>query len=98
MRDYWQFLRAAAERQFHRGRPAYHAALRIVTSDQYRTRPFAAWEGQERTMINVQTLYRKMMGRRRPLNGYERLQLLRKTALLARDLDQPRPAASPSSS
>ncbi len=89
VRQYWQFLRTAVQRHFDCGRPAFQAALRIATSDQFRATPFARWDYPERILINVHTLYRRLMRMRRSLGTVERLMLLRKTALLARELRYP---------
>ena len=86
VRGYWQFLRKAVWHQFDRGRPASEAALRIATSDEFRAEPFAQWECPERIMINVHTMYRRLMRLRRHLGVLERLRLLRQTAILARKL------------
>ncbi len=86
VRQYWQFLHSAVQHQYDHGRPAYQAALRIATSHAFRSQPFAGWDCPERLMINVHTIYRRMMKLRHSLGTIERLMLLRKTALLAQEL------------
>ncbi len=86
MRKYWQFLRTAVQGHFEKQRRPYDAALRILRSDEYRKQPFAQWDGQERTVINIHSMYRRLMGRRHSIGTLERLTLLRKTAVLAQAL------------
>lgn len=90
VRSYWLFLEAAARRHFERGDAEVLAARRIAESDEYREQPFARWEGQERIMINVHAIYRGLRSRRAMGPGMrsgmgivERLNVLRKTALMA---------------
>ncbi len=92
LRHYWEFLSNAARRQFALERPAASAAAAIVTSDEYLREPFASWVGPERTLINVNALYRKFLKVRSHMGVLERLNVLRKTAMLAEKL---RPAIAP---
>jgi cyclase len=84
VRKYWQFLDGAARRHFKKGDSASVAAVRIAQSDEFREQPFATWDGQERIAINVHAIYRGLRGRR-GMGVVERLNVLRKTALMARD-------------
>ena len=86
VRKYWQFLRGAVQRHFDKGRSPDWVARHILNSDEYQKQPFASWDGQERTVVNVHSMYRRLMGLKRQISPFERLNLLRKTALLARDL------------
>ncbi len=83
MRSYWQFLWDAARKQFERERSVARAALEIARSDDYRRQPFAGWLGQERLLINVNAIYRKLMKIRSRMGVVERLNVLRQTAPLA---------------
>ncbi len=83
IRNYWQFLWNAAHRQYSMERPAAKAALAILRSDEYLGSPFAGWIGQERTLINVNAIYRKLMKIEHRMRVLERLDVLRQTALLA---------------
>ena len=83
IRNYWQFLWNAAHRQYSLERPAAKAALAILSSDEYLGSPFAGWIGQERTLINVNAIYRKLMKIEHRMRVLERLDMLRQTALLA---------------
>lgn len=86
LRHYWEFLSNAARRQFSLERPAASAGAAIVMSDEYQREPFASWVGPERSMINVNALYRKFLKVRSHMSVLERLSVLRKTALLAEKL------------
>jgi glyoxylase-like metal-dependent hydrolase (beta-lactamase superfamily II) len=86
VRHYWQFLRSAVRRHFEKGRPAFESALRIATSDDFLKQPFAAWDFRERIVINVNAIYRRLMGRSRRIGALDRLRLLRQTALMEREL------------
>ena len=77
--------KCATRRHFERGDSADRAARRILDSDDYQRESFAQWEGQERIMINVHAIYRGLQGRR-AAGTIERLNVLRKTALLAKEL------------
>ena len=83
VRRYWQFLRAAVRRHFEKGRPASVTAAYISRSDEYLRQPFAKWDGQERIVINVHGIYRRLLGRKRSLSVWRRLRLLREAALLS---------------
>jgi cyclase len=85
VRRYWQFVDRAARRHFERGDSADRAARRILASDDYLRECFAQWEGQERIAINVHAIYRGLRGQG-PAGTIERLNVLRKTALLAKEL------------
>ncbi|HTS25537.1 MAG TPA: MBL fold metallo-hydrolase [Bryobacteraceae bacterium] len=86
VRRYWQFLRTAVRQHFEKGRPAYSASAHILRSDEYRKQPFAKWDGQERIVINVHAIYRRLLGRKRSVSVLRRLKLLREAALLAEEL------------
>jgi glyoxylase-like metal-dependent hydrolase (beta-lactamase superfamily II) len=83
VRQYWQFLWNAARRHLQKGDAPHRAALAIVRSDEFLQQPFAAWDGRERIMINVHSIYRRLLKRRRSAGTLERLAVLQKTALLA---------------
>jgi glyoxylase-like metal-dependent hydrolase (beta-lactamase superfamily II) len=81
IRKYWQFLRSAVRRHFEKGRPPMVAAVHISRSNEYLKQPFAKWDGQERTVINVHAIYRRLLGRKRSVSVWRRLRLLREAAL-----------------
>ncbi len=82
VRKYWQFLRSAVRRHFEKGRPATATAVYIAQSDEYLRQPFAKWDGQERIVINVHAIYRRLLGKRRSMSVWRRLSLLREAALM----------------
>jgi cyclase len=86
IRKYWQFLRTVVHRHWEKGRSASQAAAHIVRSDEFLRQPFAKWDGQERIVINVYAIYRRLMGRKRSVSVFRRLRLLREAALLAQDI------------
>ena len=92
VRHYWQFLRSAVRRHFERGRPALDAALRIVRSDEFLKQPFAGWGWRERTVINVEAIYRRLAGRSRRIGRLDRLRLMRQTAVMYEELARQAPA------
>lgn len=83
VRQYWQFLWEACRRHYEKSNPAHRAALAIVRSDDFEKQPFARWDGRERIMINVHSIYRRLMKLSRHAGAIERLDVLRKTAMLA---------------
>lgn len=86
VQKYWQFLRSSVRSHYDKGRPAFEAALRIATSDEFRKQPFAEWDGVERIAINVHVIYRRLFGQSRHMGALERLNLLRQAALMAHAL------------
>lgn len=86
VRKYWQFLRTAVRRHFEKGRPPTATAALIARSEEYLKQPFAKWDGQERIVINVHAIYRRLLGRKRSVSVWRRLRLLREAALLAQKL------------
>jgi glyoxylase-like metal-dependent hydrolase (beta-lactamase superfamily II) len=82
-RQYWDFLWHAARRQFSLGHTVARAAQIIALSDEYRSRPFASWDGQERILINVDAIYRRLTKAPRRLTVLQKLSVLRQTALMA---------------
>jgi len=83
VRKYWLFLRSAVRRHFEKARPPLMAAAYISRSDEYLRQPFAKWDGQERIVINVHAIYRRLLGRARAVSPWRRLQLLREASQLA---------------
>jgi len=83
VRQYWQFLWNAAGRCFQKAVPAHQAALAILRSDDFQKQPFASWDGRERAMINVHSIYRRLSKQSRSMGTLERLEVLKKTAMLA---------------
>ena len=88
VRKYWQFLRTAVRRHFEKGRSPSVTASYIARSDEFLKQPFAKWDGQERIVINVSSIYRRLLGKKRSISVWRRLKLLRQAALLAQDLPE----------
>ena len=86
VRRYWEFLRAAVKFHYDRGHTASMAARSILRRDEYQREKFARWDLQERIVINVHAIYRRMMGKSRRLSTWARLSLMREAAVLAEDL------------
>jgi glyoxylase-like metal-dependent hydrolase (beta-lactamase superfamily II) len=87
-REYWEFLWDAARRQFSLGHTVARASQTIALSDEYRCRPFASWDGQERILINIDAIYRRLMKVPKRLGVLQKLKVLRQTALMAEFLRQ----------
>jgi cyclase len=86
MRSYWQFLSTAAEVQLSKGRKAAMAARWIAVDEEYLRLPFSRWEGQERLVLNVHAIYRKLARRPRRMGVWERLMALKDAAIFADEL------------
>jgi cyclase len=56
--DYWRWLRDGAHEHRAAGRPAGEAARALLRSPEHAR--FAAWEGPERILVNVATIYRSL--------------------------------------
>ena len=87
MRKYWEFVRDAARRHYEKAHSPSKAAILIARSDEFRQNAFASWTGRERLVINVFAIYRRLMGRRHRMTTWERLRILRKTAVLAEEFN-----------
>ena len=85
IRRYWEHLRSAARRHYEKAHSAARAALTIARTDEFRQLAAAHWEEPERMVINVASIYRRLMGRRHRMSVWERLAVLRKTAILAEE-------------
>ncbi len=86
VRAYWQYLATEAHHQYDKGREPALAARYIITSASYHEQPFCRWAGQERTVVNLHAIYRKLMKRRGRLSAWERLMVLKDAALFDAEL------------
>lgn len=92
VKTYWEFVHGAARTSFDQGRSATQAAEDIVTSDEFNTMPSSLWDSPERMMTNVHVLYRQFQGKTGALTVPQKLNLMRRQALLAHKLPQASPA------
>jgi glyoxylase-like metal-dependent hydrolase (beta-lactamase superfamily II) len=65
IRAYWEFLAGEAGKRFEAGMPAWKAAMDIPLGE------FARWGERERTVVNVETLYRQFSGQGEPPSPLE---------------------------
>jgi cyclase len=84
IRRYWEFLGRAARYQYEKGREPATAARWIVIDSQYLKQRFSRWAGQERMVINLHSIYGKLMKRR--IGPWGRLTALKEAALFADEL------------
>ncbi len=81
---YWRWLREAVVEQRTAGRPAGEAARLLVRSPEHAR--FAAWEGAERIVVNVATMYRNLDGGPAEVKPPVRAKLLVQTVALGQEL------------
>lgn len=81
---YWRWLRDGVAEQRAAGRPAGEAAKRLVRSPEHAR--FASWEGAERIVVNVATMYRNLDGGPAEVKPPVRAKLLVQTAALGEQL------------
>ena len=93
VKEYWEFLGHEAGRRFEAGMSAGDAAYDIARSGVFARQAFAGWDSPERVMTNTHVIYRHLQRRGGHLKAAERLNILRRQALLAYEF----PAAAPAS-
>ncbi|MFL5816492.1 MAG: MBL fold metallo-hydrolase [Conexibacter sp.] len=81
---YWRWLRDAVREQRTAGRSASEAAQLLVRSDEHRR--WAAWEGPERIVVSVATMYRNLDGGPAEVKPPVRARLLVQTMALGEEL------------
>jgi cyclase len=81
---YWRWLRGAVREQRTAGRSASEAAQLLVRSGEHRR--WAAWEGPERIVVNVATMYRNLDGGPSEVKPPVRAKLLVQTVALGERL------------
>ena len=81
---YWRWLREAVGEQRTAGRSAGEAARLLVRSPEHAR--FAAWEGAERIVVNVATMYRNLDGGPAEVKPPVRAKLLVQTVALGQEL------------
>jgi cyclase len=88
IRRFWEYLNKAARYQFGNARPPAVAARWIVTAPDYHRQPFSAWAGQERIVIDLHSIYRRLMKRGRKMGVWDRLMALKDAAVFADELSR----------
>lgn len=83
LRRYWVWLEAAARLRLGAGMPVADAAADIISSEEFLTAEWAAWDLPERILINVATLDRERRGGPDRIGVLGRLRLLAQTAALS---------------
>jgi glyoxylase-like metal-dependent hydrolase (beta-lactamase superfamily II) len=73
LRDYWRYVDAAARRRFAAGESPRAAAAAMLHSEEFQSKPFAAWDNPERLAINMHTIRR---GEAKPVSGPQRLRVM----------------------
>jgi glyoxylase-like metal-dependent hydrolase (beta-lactamase superfamily II) len=91
VREYWVYVTAQVRQRYEAGMPAREAAQDIALGEEFARQPFAHWDSPERMMTNTHTLYRQWQGRQEHLGSLQRVNLLRKQALLAHQLPDAQP-------
>jgi cyclase len=81
---YWRWLRDGVHEQRAAGRSASEAAQLLVRSDEHRR--WAAWEGPERIVVSVATMYRNLEGVPAEVKPPVRARLLVQTMALGEEL------------
>jgi cyclase len=81
---YWRWLRDGVGEQRAAGRSASEAARLLVRSDEHRR--WAAWEGPERIVVSVATMYRNLDGGPAEVKPPVRARLLVQTMALGEQL------------
>ena len=81
---YWRWLRDGVHEQRAAGRSASEAAHLLVRSDEHRR--WAAWDGAERILVSVATMYRNLDGGPAEVKPPVRARLLVQTMALGEAL------------
>jgi cyclase len=92
-KEYLEYLKREVVKRFDAGTPAKEAAYDIALSDDFSRQVWSRWDSPERIMTNTHVIYRHLQRRTEHLKAAEKLNILRKQALLAYEL----PDASPAS-
>jgi cyclase len=92
-KEYLEYLKREASERFEEGMPAKEAAYDIALSDDFSRRVWSRWDSAERIMTNTFVIYRHLQGKTGHLKAAEKLNILRKQALLAYELPQVTPAS-----
>jgi glyoxylase-like metal-dependent hydrolase (beta-lactamase superfamily II) len=91
-KEYWEYLESEAGKYFDAGTSAKDAAFMIALGDEFSRRGYSRWDTPERVMTNVYIIYRHLQNRTGHLKAAEKLNILRKQALLAYEMPDSTPA------
>lgn len=84
--EYWEYLRREACRRFEGGMSATEAAYDIALGGEFSRLVFSQWDSPERIMTNIHVIYRHLQRRTGHLKVLEKLNILKKQALLAGEM------------
>jgi cyclase len=91
-KGYWEYLESEAGRCFEAGISANDAAFEIALGDEFSRRGYSRWDSAERIMTNVHIIHKHLQKRIGHLKPAEKLNILRKQALLAYEMPEATPA------
>jgi glyoxylase-like metal-dependent hydrolase (beta-lactamase superfamily II) len=91
LQSYWEFVDLRIRRCFEAGMSAQAAAREIALSPEFEQQPFASWNSPERIVVTTHMQYRHYAARTAQLSTLERLNIMRRQALLARELPDGQP-------
>jgi len=92
-KEYLEYLQLEVGERFKAGMSAKDAAYDIALGDDFSRRGFLQWDSAERVMTNTHVIYRHLQRRTGHLKAAEKLNILRKQALLAYKLPDAAPAS-----
>ncbi len=92
-KEYLEYLEREVVKRFDAGVPAKEAAYDIALSDDFSRQVWLRWDSPERIMTNTYVIYRHLQRRTGHLKAAEKLNILRKQALLAFELPDATPAS-----
>jgi cyclase len=94
VREYFDFLGREVGRRFNAGMSAKDAAYDITHTEEFSRQAWSRWDSPERIMTNAHVIYRHLQRRSGHLKPAEKLNILRKQALLAYELPDAAPAST----
>jgi cyclase len=96
LKEYWEFLRREVGKRFNAGMTAKDAAYDIALGEDFAGRAWSGWDSPERIMTNAHIMYKhlQLRGRTKHVTPAEKLNILRKQALLAYEMPDAPPAST----
>ena len=92
-KEYLEYLQREVGERFKAGMSAKDAAYDVALSDDFSRQEFSRWDSPERIMTNTHVIYRHIQKRTGHLKAAEKLNILRKQALLAYELSDKTPVS-----